>query len=348
MANQANRKSCTRWSFRARTPGILLLWLSTILVTPAVARQPESGFSQLLEGQMLQVFTRVCNYVEQHPNANDLDSAYQWIFKTALDHDFQTKALVLSERYLQRPKQVASVHKLAQQVLVLGQARRGEMAKAQTGFQQFLKEQPAYTAEENLGFALQFASQAQLQKQYQVAADIYGSTARRFTLNPQVRELCANKIAKLRLINETAPPIAALDVAKQRVDISSYRGKVLLIDFWATNCPPCLEALPHMKRLYKRYHSQGLEILGISLDIHLETVLNFQQQRKIPWQLMMLEDSTVSLRQPYKVRAIPSLYLVDREGKIVQFDLRGHDLSKAIAELMKPQINPDTGSKEGL
>ena len=341
MSKQANHKSRTSWSSRTGVPSLLVLCLSTMLATPLTAQQPNANFSRLLEGQMLQVFTRVCNYVEEHPDADDVDSAYQWIFKTALKHHFQTKALVLAQRYLQRPKQVASIHKLAQQILILGKSQQGEMAKAQAGFQQFLKEQPAYTAEENISFALQFASQAQLQKQYRIAAGIYADTARRFTLNPQVREICENKIAKLQLINETAPPIAALDIARKRVDISSYRGKVLLIDFWATNCPPCVEALPHMKRLYKQYHAQGLEILGISLDIHQETVSKFQQERKIPWQLMMLEASPGSLRRPYKVRAIPSLYLVNRQGKIVQFDLSGHDLSQAIAQLMKHQTDPD-------
>ena len=105
-----------------------------------------------------------------------------------------------------------------------------KISPGKIAFLQYLKQQPAYTAEQNIGFALQLASEAQLQQQYSLAADIYSNTARRFNLNPQIRDLCENKVAKLRLINETAPPIAALDIAKQRVDISSYRGKVLLID----------------------------------------------------------------------------------------------------------------------
>jgi thiol-disulfide isomerase/thioredoxin len=232
------------------------------------------------------------------------------------------------------------VRKLAQQVLVLGQARQGKTEKAKIAFLQYLKEQPPYTAEQNIGFALQLASEVQLQQQYSLAADIYGYTARRFALNPQIRDLCKNKVAKLRLINESAPPIAALDIAKKRVDISSYRGKVLLIDFWATNCPPCLEELPHMKRLYEKYHPRGLEILGISLDVHQKTVVEFQRDRKIPWRLMMIEASAGSLRQPYKVASIPSVYLVNRAGKVVQFDLRGHDLAKAIGQLIESPNSP--------
>ena len=316
------------------------LWLIMLLGNPLMGQQPETTFSRLLSGEMLDTFQRVCRYVEKNPAAEDADSACQWIFRTALDYHFETQAVPLATQYLERPGTVKSVSKLAQQVVILGQARQGNMKTAQQGFQQYLKEQPAYTAEQNIDFVLQFAGEAQLQKQYPVAAEIYGSTARRFTLNPQIRDLCANKIAKLKLINEPAPPIAALDITGKRVDLANYRGKVLLIDFWATNCPPCLEALPHVKKLYEKYHAQGFEILGISLDVHQQTVVSFQRTREIPWQLMMLDSSRGSLRQPYKIRAIPSLYLVNRKGKVVQFDLYGDELSRAIAQMLKNSNSP--------
>ena len=316
------------------------VWLLILLVNPLMGQPPETNFSQLLSAEMLETFQRVCRYVEKHPAAEDVDSACQWIFRTALDYHFEDQAVPLATQYLQRPGTVKSVNKLAQQVVVLGQAQQGNMKAAQAKFQQYLKEQPAYTAEQNIDFVLQFAGAAQLQKQYAVATEIYGSTARRFTLNPQIRALCENKIAKLKLINEPAPPIAALDITGKRVDLANYRGKVLLIDFWATNCPPCLEALPHVKKLYEKYHPQGFEILGISLDVHQETVASFQRERRIPWQLMMLDSSRGSLRQPYKIRAIPSLYLVNREGKIVQFDLHGENLSQAVRQMLENSNSP--------
>ena len=326
---------------------IIKPWAVALLITVCSfpsnetrAQVPTTSFSQLLEKQMRQVFDSASKYVEQHPDAEDVDSAYQWVFRLALDYRFEADAVQLSTQYLERQQPVSSVKKLAQQVLVLGQARQGKNDQAKTAFLQYLKQQPAYTAEQNIGFALQLASEAQLQQQYALAADIYTSTARRFNLNPQIRDLCENNVSKLRLINETAPPIAALDVAKQRVDISSYRGKVLLIDFWATNCPPCLEELPHMKRLYHKYHSRGLEILGVSLDVHQKTVVQFQQERKIPWRLMMIDASAGSLRQPYKIASIPAVYLVNRKGKIVQFDLRGQDLAKAIKQLIESPNSP--------
>ena len=336
--------------FHLKTSGfgpIIKRWAVTLLITVCSfhsnetrAQAPTTSFSQLLEKQMRQVFETACNYVEQQPDAEDVDSAYQWVFRLALDYRFEADAVQLSTQYLKRLQPVTSVKKLAQQVLVLGQARQGKNEQAKTAFLQYLKQQPAYTAEQNISFALQLASEAQLQKQYTLAADIYTNTARRFNLNPQIRDRCESKLAKLRLINETAPPIASLDVAKQRVDISSYRGKVLLIDFWATNCPPCLEELPHMKRLYQKYHSRGLEILGVSLDVHQKTVVQFQHERKIPWRLMMIDASAGSLRQPYKIASIPAVYLVNRQGKIVQFDLRGQDLAKAIEQLIESPNSP--------
>ena len=340
MANHFHIKLSLPSPLRKECAVALMLTLCWIPLTAAHAQVPAASFSQLLEKQMRQVFETACKYVEQHPEAEDLDSAYQWIFQLALDYRFEPSAVLLSAQYLKRPQPVTSVRKLAQQVLILGQARKGLARESSTAFLHYLKEQPPYTAEQNIGFALRLANEAQLQQQYSLAFDIYSNTARRFSLNPQIRDLCENKVAKLRLINETAPPIAALDIAKKRVDISSYRGKVLLIDFWATNCPPCLEELPRMKRLYEKYHPRGLEILGISLDVHQKTVVEFQRDRKVPWRLMMLEASAGSLRQPYKVASIPSVYLVNRAGKVVQFDLHGHDLAKAIAQLIESPNSP--------
>ena len=113
-----------------------------------------------------------------------------------------------------------------------------------------------------------------------------------------------------------------------------------LVDFWATWCRPCLAELPRLQKVYQQYHPRGFEILGISLDVHQKTVVEFQRKRKVPWRLMMIEASAGSLRQPYKIASIPAIYLVNREGKIVHFDLRGHDLAKAIEQLIESPNSP--------
>jgi thiol-disulfide isomerase/thioredoxin len=108
------------------------------------------------------------------------------------------------------------------------------------------------------------------------------------------------------------------------------KGKVFLIDFWATNCPPCLAEFPKLKQLYADKHEEGFEVLGISLDDSEDTVEAFQAQAKLPWRMVCDTDQVRQAREKYRVRTIPSLFLVGRDGRIAQVDLKGNDLRQAV------------------
>ena len=154
-------------------------------------------------------------------------------------------------------------------------------------------------------------------------------------MNPDVRKLCENKITKLDLIDETAPEFNVNDTKGQTVSLSDLNGKVVLIDFWATFCPPCIAELPNIKRLYSEYHGKGFEIVGISLDGDDSVVARFTEQSKMAWPQIVDQQDVEALRKKYHVDTIPSLYIIDRKGNLRWGDIKNADAEKAIQLLLK-------------
>ncbi|MEM9659784.1 MAG: TlpA disulfide reductase family protein, partial [Planctomycetota bacterium] len=122
-------------------------------------------------------------------------------------------------------------------------------------------------------------------------------------------------------------------------DWDSYRGKVVLVDFWATWCPPCIGELPNVLEMYEAYHDQGFEVVGISLDDSETKVSGFVEARDIPWvTLFPAEESDRGWNHPmarrYGISGIPTAILLDRDGKVVHMNARGGALRSELQELL--------------
>jgi len=104
------------------------------------------------------------------------------------------------------------------------------------------------------------------------------------------------------------------DMDGRKVNLADFKGKPVLIDFWATWCPPCREAIPAIEKLHKTYSSKGLVVLGISLDQGgWDDVKSFIAEYGITYPVLK---GTEEVAAQYKVRTIPTLIIVDKEGKI--------------------------------
>ena len=165
---------------------------------------------------------------------------------------------------------------------------------------------------------------------------MYERLSSRFFLNSYVRGLCAQRTARLSLAGKQAPEVSSTTTAGDSIDLADFEGKVLLVDFWATNCAPCLVEFPGMKQLYAQHHEAGFEVLGLSLDENSELVDAFREKQQLPWTMSLSSTDNDATRQRYRVETIPAMYLVDRTGKIALVDIRGGLLKIAIEQLLAP------------
>jgi thiol-disulfide isomerase/thioredoxin len=104
--------------------------------------------------------------------------------------------------------------------------------------------------------------------------------------------------------------------AAPALDLSSYRGRVVIVDFWASWCKPCRESIPWLNRMHRDYASQGLVIIGVNVDANRADADRFL--RDVPIDFNVLYDAGGALATRFEVPAMPSSYVFDRDGKLVQ------------------------------
>ena len=137
------------------------------------------------------------------------------------------------------------------------------------------------------------------------------------------------------IVGKVFPDFNEKDLDGEPLSVSKYKGKVVLVDFWATWCGPCIGELPNVLEAYKKHHDQGFEIIGISLDSDKAKLTSFLKQKEMTWkQYFDGKGWQTKLAQDYGVNSIPATYLLDREGKIVARDLRGEALEAEVAKAL--------------
>jgi len=164
----------------------------------------------------------------------------------------------------------------------------------------------------------------------------YGNT----NFAKQVKEDLAHK-AKMAaiqaelVVGKTFPDFQKKDVNGNPLSISALRGKVVLVDFWATWCPPCREEIPNLVTLYKKYHDNGFEIVGVSLDDNKQQLLDFAKANGMVWPLYFdPKGGEGELPEKYGIEEIPATFLLDRSGKIIALNLRGEETGQALAKAL--------------
>ena len=152
-------------------------------------------------------------------------------------------------------------------------------------------------------------------------------------VSEQVRpKLKAMAIRVALEVGSVFPDLDEIDLSGDPLSISRFRGKVLLVDFWATWCGPCVREMPNVIAVYKQYHDQGFEIVGISLDQDKQALLAFLQANDIRWpQYFDGKGWNSELARKYGVESIPSTYLLDAEGRILAKNLRGSQLQEEVS-----------------
>lgn len=132
--------------------------------------------------------------------------------------------------------------------------------------------------------------------------------------------------------------LKGLNPEKKEIALSDYasKGNIVLVDFWASWCPPCREDMPHLVEAYAKYKNKGFEIVGVSLDQTHEKWVDGIEKLNITWpQMSDLKFWDSELSKAYGVRSIPHTVLIDREGTIIEKNISGEELDAKLSELLK-------------
>lgn len=149
------------------------------------------------------------------------------------------------------------------------------------------------------------------------------------------QQAAAIKIQKQLVPGSVFPDFDEKDLEGKPLSIAKFKGKVVLIDFWATWCGPCIAELPNVLKTYEKHHPKGLEIIGISLDKDKDKLTKFIADKKMTWpQYFDGLGWQCKLAAKYGVNSIPATYLLDKSGKIIDKDLRGDQLEAAVAKAL--------------
>jgi len=144
------------------------------------------------------------------------------------------------------------------------------------------------------------------------------------TLNAQVK------------VGQLAPEISLPDTKDNVINLSSLKGKVVLIDFWASWCMPCRASIPEVVKLYNKYQSKGFEVYGVSIDEKKSAWLKAIKHDQITYpQVNDKAGWYAKVTEVYGVNEIPATFLLNKKGEIVALNLEGKNLEDKINELLQ-------------
>ena len=301
----------------------------------APAQTAAAGVAEIQARHDRAFIHELAQYLQKNPKADDRDQAYAALFNKAIEHDWFGDVEALAGHYLKSDPD-GPVKALAQIIQTMARAHAGQFELALKHFRVLMQglgqdEQEEFAA----SFSENLAATAVAAGDVATAREVYNTLIARFGNSPNLRQKVQAELKRLDTVGKPAPQFSAADLAGSPVSLASYRGKYVLIDFWATWCSPCIAELPRLQAAYKNYHDSGFEIISVSLDENKSAVTDFVKARNIPWPQIHSASTSADLVSAFGVITIPAVYLIDPQGSIVRLDLRGKALDETLNRLLK-------------
>ncbi len=336
--------------FRQRS--LISACLGIALISPALAQaqQPKSReeinarFSERynkMEEEHIAALTKLAA-TEQAEAAN---ATYRLVFNLAIARNAYPAAEPAAEAVIKKGDLAPDVEMLANFVNVIAEADQGK-------FEESLKDLKAYVEAHKdergkidpdtvLGIGEAYFQRLVGAGKHDIAAQLCEFAAN--SPLPEVRDHFTKRAKRLAMIGKPAPALSGTDVDGKEIDLAALKGKVVLVDFWATWCPPCSLQMIRLNTLQEKYKDQGLAVVGVNVDSLRQTgakpddvsalIRRYLIDHQANFPSIIAKDATIP--QAFGVDEIPANFLIDRQGKIIQFELNEGGLQKAVEDALK-------------
>lgn len=298
-------------------------WAVWLALLTSLRAEQASNFSSLVTSQTRRTFETIRDYLRRDPQAGDRPAALAWLFQEALANGWETDAISLSEEVLRSNVADPELRSWARQCLTLGKARRGELVEVLDELEADWNSRKIRNPNRDIDFCQSIAVRFQLRQEQAAAEAVYERLGSFYLFQPEVRAACEDRKRRLQLVGQAPPALEVSDLEGQKLNWTKFQKKAVVLDFWATNCRPCLEELPRLKQIAREFRPLGIEIVGLSLDRDEATVRAFRDQQGIAWPLA-LDDAQVATR--FGVTRIPCVMVIDPQGQVVAVDVPPQDL----------------------
>jgi thiol-disulfide isomerase/thioredoxin len=275
----------------------------------------------------------------------EADAAYRHLFGLAIAQDLCREAQSAAARCLASTSAGRDVRALAALVQVLARADKGEHDRALDDWKEFLRQSrggQAAALDADLALAVGEALLQRLIREgrYDVALKLCG-LATEEGVPAAVKDHFEDRMTRLNRLGKPAPAIVAIDVDGKPVSLADLKGRVVLVEFWATWCPPCVASIPALDELARKYGDRGLVILGVNVDAMHEDVKEMKTARAIvrrflvkhhvTWTNVLNGAGASDHAAAYGVEEIPANFLIGRDGTVVAVEQSGEALERAVA-----------------
>ncbi len=247
-------------------------------------------------------------------------------------------------------------HALAASILLIGRAGRGEYDQSLSDLKAMLARRAAAQVPDDRRLSAPLVcavGESYLQLlirggRLDIAREVCKLGAASNHPDPTVADFFTRRLARLDMVGKPAPAFEGTDVDGRAVRLADLKGKVVLIDFWASWCPPCGGTFAQIGELYRAHRDKGFAVISVNLDAIgnepegkksdpkevLSTVRWFLLQHRAAWPCVFGEN-TEAIAKAYGVHDVPAEFLIGRDGTIVQVELFGPALSAAVEKALK-------------
>jgi peroxiredoxin len=278
------------------------------------------------------------------------DASYRLLFNLAIARNLYGPVEKAAEAVIDAKTHSPDVEMLAQFVNIVAEADRGSVDESLEHLKSYIKpREGANDARLQIEPETVLAvGEAYFQRLVQYGRYDAAQKLCEFVIANSPREVAkahfGKRLARLGLLGKPAPTLEGTDLDGKKISLADYKGKVVLVDFWATWCPPCSAQMIRLNTLRDHFKDQGFEVLGVNVDSlrqgagTTESVLPVVRRYVLDHQArfpILVGTTEPNLANAYGVEEIPANFLIDRSGNIIQFELGEGNAVKAVEAALK-------------